>query len=181
MRLRPSEAATEGQSTGESRSQRRSPFPSWRRRRSDSPSRRSNRAGSVTQPASWQRARTSPRRERFLVYVYDHPLFGIFYVQQRQLEGAREDAQASLEALGSPDWCPRGHVCPAKRSLVELANGQTALLVLSQSVGSGTNFIEFLTPVSPVRVEVAGPPDSFGARDAAAVADLLIEAAGRPS
>jgi hypothetical protein len=127
------------------------------------------------------RADITSASERFLVYVYDHPLFGIFYVQQRQLEGPRDEAQASLEALGSPDWCPRGHVCPAKRSLVELANGQTALLVLSPSSRSGTNFIEFLSPVSPVRVEVVGPPDTFDAGDAATVADLLIEAAGRPS
>jgi hypothetical protein len=139
--------------------------------------------GTLGQPANIFVTRsdiTSPS-ERFLVYVYDHPIFGVFYVQQRQLEGPREEAQASLEALGSPDWCPEGHVCPAKRSLVRLANGQTALLMLSPSTRSGTNFIEFLSPVSDVRVDVVGPPDTFEGVEAASVANLLIEAAVRPT
>lgn len=135
--------------------------------------------GDLGAPARILVSRTdaAPRTQRHLLYVYDHKVYGVFYVHQQPLEGSREVMQASIEGRADPRWCPEGNRCPATQTAIVLENGQNALLVMSPYERSGTNFIKLLHPTDPILIEIVGPPDSFDQADGYAVANRLIRAA----
>lgn len=107
---------------------------------------------------------------RFIVFVYDHPTFGIFYIEERKVHGSVALNKASIVGLGT---CPPGWRCPARRSLAVLADGRKAALLLSPDKW-GANSIAFIDAKRALWIDILGPPDSFDARKAVAVANLLV-------
>jgi hypothetical protein len=109
---------------------------------------------------------------RFLVFVYDHPTFGIFYIKERKVDTSVAESQAAIEQLASMP-CPEGAFCSARRAPAVLADRRKAALQLSKDLQGG-NSIEFVDAKRALWIEIVGPPDSFDAATAVAVANSLI-------
>ena len=117
--------------------------------------------------------------DRYLVFVYDHPTFGIFYIEERKVHGSVALNQASVVSHGTMR-CERPSsevpfdgqpYCPGERSLEVLADGRKAALFLS---GQAANSISFVDAKRGLWIDIVGPSDSFDARTAVAVANLLV-------
>jgi len=110
--------------------------------------------------------------DRYLVFVYDHPTFGIFYIKERKVDTSVAESEAAIEQRGTMP-CPEGAFCSARRAPAVLADRRKAALQLSKDLQGG-NTIEFIDAKRALWIEIVGPPDSLDAEKAVAVANLLI-------
>jgi hypothetical protein len=110
--------------------------------------------------------------DQVVVFVYDHPTFGIFYIKERKVGVSVADSEATIEQLGSMP-CPEGATCSHKNAPAVLADGRGAALKLSKDLQGG-NSIEFVDAKRALWIEIVGP-DSLDAAKAVAVANLLID------
>jgi hypothetical protein len=113
-----------------------------------------------------------PTDFRWVTSRYDHSTWGMFLIQQQQLDRSVEQAQSSIERLAGP-CADEG--CAGSWELVTLANGANALLVTGPgSEDQQTNFISFIHPGAGIRVDVEGPPDEFTGEAALEIANVLV-------
>jgi hypothetical protein len=127
--------------------------------------------GGVGAPAKIFIGRADNPVDTALIYVYDHPTFGVFYVTQHLLQIPPDQAQASLERLGQP--CS-DEVCTGTWGLEQLRDGRTAVLAYGSPTQPGTNFVEFIDQTRNIRISVVGPPDTFEPQEAVDVANGLL-------
>jgi hypothetical protein len=111
--------------------------------------------------------------DQVVVFVYDHPTFGIFYIKERKVDTSVAESQAAIEQLATMP-CPEDAFCSARNAPAVLADRRKAALQLSKDLRGG-NTIEFIDAERALWIAIVGPPETFDAVKAVAVANLLID------
>ena len=110
----------------------------------------------------------APLRARGLGLRYDHPDYGLFWVQEsRPPQGiSAVQLQADLESL--PATCADSEVCTAKLSVETIRGGIRALLQISSRATGATSITWY---EGGIEFTVIGPSNTFSGEDALAVAN----------